>query len=363
MGASSTKVENIARTFNDNLTENLKNTLIKKSTELGAVMKGDQVMDFSGADFRLCDNVSISNLSQKIVTKYNFQILQSNIDQAEFKEMMKSNIEKSVEQDTDTKREFGSTGKTNQTTVTETMNKNVNRLVQNMDYSDFTSAMTSMKNRQEISFRGFKAGRGTCNVNNIKQDIVMELAAQLLSEKVTKEVRDMLTENMEKNELKGSTSDQSTGFIGDLGRGISNINSSIFGGIAQIGSVLTSPIYVIGIVILFIIVAYIISSAMSSGSIEGKFNEDGSYVSAMSGTVPPQQQPQQQLQQMQPQQQPQQLPQQMQPQQRPQQQPGVTFVNTPATAVPQGFIPQAPPQPGSSSGTLQLSTGGSLNAF
>jgi hypothetical protein len=274
MGGGASRVENVSRTFNESLTENIKNTMIQKSTSIGAVMSSSQIIDFSGMDLRLCDNVNFSDITQKSVISYNFQMLESSIDEKEFRDMMKTNVEKTIEQDNDVKSESLSSAGSDVKNVTETLNSNINRLVSSISYSDFKSIMTDMSAKQRMNFRGMKLGGSNCNFNNISQDIAMVYAAQMISEKVTKEFSQIVSENMEKTDTKSKTVLTATGPIGDLGRGISNMTSSLFGGIATVGSTLMQPMYMIGIVLLFIIVAYVIYAAMGSGKAEGTIKTD-----------------------------------------------------------------------------------------
>ena len=269
------KVNNVSQSFNDTLTENIKNTLISKSTSIGAVMAAEQIIDFSGADLSKCESVSISGISQKAVLTYNFSMLESSIDESKFINLVRGSVEKTLNQKIDAKSEAlngGNTGVVNN--ISQTYNKSVDRLVNSINYNDFKNIMSEMRTRQKINFSGMTLGGKYCDIKNLSQDVMMELAAKMISEKVTKE----FTQLAKENELKEKTVSESTfmasGVLGDLGRGISGLTATLFTGLGNLVGEFTKPMIMIGIVILVVIVAYVIYRAMMSGKAEGMVKDE-----------------------------------------------------------------------------------------
>lgn len=270
------KVNNVSQSFNQTLTENIKNTLISKSTSIGAVMATDQVIDFSGADMSKCEEVTISGISQKAVLNYNFSMLESSIDESQFVNLVRGSVEKTLDQKTDAKSEAlngGNTGVVNN--ISQTYSNSVDRLVNSINYNDFKNIMSEMRNRQRISFAGMTLGGKFCKIENISQDVMMEMAARMLSEKITKEFTQLAKENEVKEATVSQSSFAASGVLGDLGRGISGITNSLFTGLGNLVGEFTKPMIMIGIIILVIIVAYVIYRALMSGKAEGMVKDEG----------------------------------------------------------------------------------------
>jgi len=264
------KVNNVSQSFNQTLTENIKNTLISKSTSIGAVMASEQIIDFSGADLSKCESVTIGGISQKAVLNYNFSMIDSSIDETQFSNMIRNNVEKTLKQNMDAKSEAlngGNTGVVNN--ISQTYTNSVDRLVNSINYNDFKNVMMEMKTRQKVSFAGMTLGGKYCNITDINQDVMMEMAAKMLSEKVTKEFTQLSKENALKEATESKNTFMASGVLGDFGRGMSSLTSSLFTGVGNLLGEFTKPIIMIAIVILVCIVAYVIYRAMMSGKLEG----------------------------------------------------------------------------------------------
>lgn len=264
------KVNNVSQSFNQTLTENIKNTLVSKSTSVGAVMASEQIVDFSGADLSNCEEVTISGVSQKAVLNYNFSMLESSYDETQFSNMVRSNVEKTLNQKAEAKSEAlngGNAGTVNN--ITQNYNNSVDRLVNSINYNDFKNIMSEMRARQKISFAGMTLGGRFCNITNISQDVMMDMAARMVSEKVSKEFVQIAKENALKETTTSENKFMASGVLGDLGRGISGITTSLFTGLGNLVGEFTKPFIMIAIVILVCIVAYVIYRAMMSGKLEG----------------------------------------------------------------------------------------------
>jgi hypothetical protein len=264
------KVNNVSQTFNQSLSENIKNTLVSKSTSIGAVMAAEQIVDFSGADLSRCEEVNISGISQKAVLNYNFSMLETAYDETKFVDMVKNNVEKTLQQKIEAKSEAlngGNTGTVNN--IQQNYNNTVSRLVNSISYNDFKNIMSEMRTRQKVSFAGMTLGGRFCNIQNISQDVMMDMASKLISDKITKEFTQLAKENELKESVTSEGKFMASGVIGDLGRGISAITTSLFTGIGNLVGEFTKPMIMIGIVIIVAILAYIIYRALMSGKLEG----------------------------------------------------------------------------------------------
>lgn len=264
------KVNNVSQTFSQILTENIKNTLISKSTSIGAVMATDQTIDMSGADMSMCESVEISGISQKAVVSYNFSMIETSIDESNFTDMVRNSVEKTLKQSVDAKSEAlngGNTGVVNN--VDQTYNNSVDRLVNSISYNDFKSIMSEMKSRQKINLSGMKLGGKYCKITNLSQDVMMEYASKLMSDKITKEFVSIAKENESKSSTESKNTFAASGVLGDLGRGISGITASFGAALGNVLSVALQPMMMFGIVLLVAIIAYVIYRAMMSGKAEG----------------------------------------------------------------------------------------------
>jgi hypothetical protein len=267
MGSGSSKIDNISRSFNETMTENIKQTMINKSAEFGATMGAIQRLSITDID--CAGDINISEIQQKVVMKYNFSQIDKMMDSTQLNEMMTNAVQNTLDSETSVKSEFAATGGgVDQDNINESINRNVNRLVNSVDMNYFTSVMADMEANQDAVLGRFTSRNGgDCNVNNISQDIAMDVAASQLAEKVTDELVAILRENENLSDIKQKTSVASTGFFGDMGRGIANITQSLFSGIGGIVQTVTQPAIVLGILLIVAILAWLISRAFTSGKV------------------------------------------------------------------------------------------------
>lgn len=270
MGDCGPKVNNVSQTFSQALTENIKSTMISKSTSIGAVMSSEQTIDLHGADMSMCESVDISGLTQKSVISYNFSMIETSYDESSFTDMIRNSVDKTLKENLTVKSEAlngGTTGVVNN--VDQSYNNSVDRLVNSISYNDFKNIMSEMKSRQTINLSGMKLAGKYCKITDLSQDVMMEYACKLMSDKVTKEFTSIAKENAVKTNTDVSNSFSASGLIGDLGRGISGITASFGAALGNVLSVALQPLMMFGIVILVIIIAYVIYRAMMSGKAEG----------------------------------------------------------------------------------------------
>ena len=259
-------MENISKSFNDTLTENIKQTLITKSSQFGATMGATQRLTLT--DVACAGNINISDIQQKVVMQYNFSQIDKMMDSNQLDSMMRSAVQKTLDSNTAIKSEALATGGgVDKSNIDETYNKNVTRLVNTVDMNYFTSVMADMAANQDAIFGRFTSRTGNCDISNIKQDIAMDVAAAQLAEKVTDEFVKLMNDNKNASDTKETTSVTSTGVLGDMGRGIANITSSLFAGVGGIVQTATQPMIVLGILLMVIVIAWVISRTFTSGKL------------------------------------------------------------------------------------------------
>lgn len=266
MGSGSSKIDNISRSFNETLTENIKQTLITKSSQFGATMGATQRLSIT--DVACQGNINIADIQQKVVMQYNFSQIDKMMDASQLDQMMSNAVQKTLDSKTDVKSEFAASGGgVDQSNIDETFNKNVQRLITSVDMNYFTSVMADMAANQDAIFGRFTSRTGNCDISNIKQDIAMDVAAAQLAEKVTDEFVKIMGENEAASATKQTTTVSSTGLLGDMGRGIANITSSLFAGVGGIVQTMTQPMIVLGILLMVIVIAWVIARTFTSGKL------------------------------------------------------------------------------------------------
>jgi hypothetical protein len=266
MGSGSSKIDNISRSFNETLTENIKQTMITKSSQFGATMGATQRLSIT--DVACQGNINIADIQQKVVMQYNFSQIDKMMDASQLDQMMSNAVQKTLDSKTDVKSEFAASGGgVDQSNIDETFNKNVQRLITSVDMNYFTSVMADMAANQDAVFNRFTSRTGNCDISNIKQDIAMDVAAAQLAEKVTDEFVKIMGENEAASATKQTTTVSSTGLLGDMGRGIANITSSLFAGVGGIVQTATQPMIVLGILLMVIVIAWVIARTFTSGKL------------------------------------------------------------------------------------------------
>jgi hypothetical protein len=271
------KVNNVSQSFNVQLVENIKETLINKSTSIGATMSTNQVFSLTNVDMSLCQNSNISGISQKAVANYNFSMVEKAFDETSFTNMMRTAVNKTLDQNITAKSEAlngGNTGVVNN--VNQSYSNSVDRLVNSINFNDFKNVMSEMQIRQTIGLSGLKLSGKNCNISDISQFAMMEIAASMLSEKVTVEFTKLAKENEQKESTKSTSTFFASGVLGDLGRGISGVVSGVTTGLSNLIGELSKPLMMIGIILVVIILAYIINTAFFSGKAERKLDENPS---------------------------------------------------------------------------------------
>ncbi len=256
---------NIVQTFNKTLTEKLSNSSIIKNTAAKAVMSSTQVIDFSNMEISGCQAVNISNVTNKAVLKYDFNMMAKSITQTEYAATLKTAVDTALKSDTRATNEAFSGGAQSVTNnVTQNYNDTVNRLVNSYSYSDFTNLMATMNNAQTVSFKGMKIKdvAGLCNISNVGNDISISIAMSVVSENISKEFTKILQENVAKTAVAATTETKATGVIGDTGRAVSGIIDSAGN---AVGTIAQSALTGLMLPLLFIFMVFVMLGVMFAG--------------------------------------------------------------------------------------------------
>lgn len=225
MGDCGTKITQVTQNFNTTVSENIKNTMINKNTTNNFMAGTSQNFQIKGLS---CGgDLNISNIQQKAVISIDFSALDESVDKTTFDTMMKAAVQSAVERNNDIKQEFLSTGsEVNQTTTN--ISTNINRVVSNDVYNDFKANLIKMKANQDIGIIDV-AAVGTCNINDIKQDIQLDLVVKTIASKLTENFAKLVQDNQTSLKDVSKTKVESTGMFGDLGRALSGVIDSFTG--------------------------------------------------------------------------------------------------------------------------------------
>lgn len=255
-------VNNIVQTFNQNLTEKLTSSSIIKNTAASAIMSSTQNIDMSGMLFDGCQSLNISNITNKAVIKYDFNMMAKNITQVQFENTLKTAVDAAIKSDTKATTEALSGGAQSVTNnITQNYNNTINRLVNSYSYSDFTKLMANMSNQQTISLKGMKAVKipGACNITNIGNDAALTIVMSIISDTISSEFTKIIQENEAKTAVATTTTTSAQGVIGDTGRAVSNVITSAGN---AVGTVAQSALTGLMLPLLFIFVVIIMLAMM-----------------------------------------------------------------------------------------------------
>lgn len=225
MGDCGSHITQITNNFNTTLNEHIKNQMINKNTTSNFMTGASQNLTIKG--LTCGGNINISNIEQKAILSINFNSLDQSVDQNTFNNMMKNAVEATIERNNDIKQEFASAGADiNQQTTN--ISNNISRVVSNDVYNDFKTTIAKMKADQDIGIIDVSS-TGNCNISNIKQDIQLDMIVKTISDKMTENFNKVIQENKDKLDEKNKNKIESTGFFGDLGRGLAGLVDSFTG--------------------------------------------------------------------------------------------------------------------------------------
>jgi hypothetical protein len=272
IGKCSPTVENIAKTFNKSLSENIRERLVSFSDTTGMRQNITQMIDLSNMRFLGC-RVKFGTLRNKAVAKMDFMKMSQSVSESQFKTIMKDSLDKTIKNSTDVKQEFfgGQGGDTKN--IMETYNDNVKRVVDKFSHNDFQSLMMEQHADQRISFAGSEVdcrddplppGYYHLTGEELLNNIDLAMTAQKISKNLTKEFVKIMQENETKVAQTSDTKVTATG-IRDVGRTVGDAGEGIGRGFGAFFQQLMWPIVIIICVIVLAIIIYVIVSR-SGGS-------------------------------------------------------------------------------------------------
>lgn len=258
MGDCTPKITRLTETFTTSISRNLKERImnINKTTQF---MSGATQV-FRLKNLRCGGNLNMSNISQKAVMSINYSSLDKAIDENTFKDMQEQAIKQAVESNDEIKTEFMSGGGADINETSKIVSTNIREVRDSYTYNDFKSFINQMKVSQEIDMGNFDIGKD-CNINNISQTIQIDIIANEIAEKMSKAFTDLAQKNESSSTAKAQTKIESTGFIGDLGRGIKGIMTGL-----GLGLVAPLIIGVVGFLLLAGVVIIIMAMKKKSGA-------------------------------------------------------------------------------------------------
>jgi hypothetical protein len=251
-GYCSPNVNNVSQTFNKNLTENLKTTMVKKATTVGAVMSNSQVIDFSGSKFINCAGVTFDGISQKAVMTFDFSMIAQDIDKSSYDAMMASAIDTALTATTESvKGSFSSGNAANTLNLIQSSTENINKLATSFKYEDFMNVMSTMNNKQYQGFAGMEIDGGgkPCSISNLDQDVVMTSAVSIASKRISEEFTKIFQENDTSSTGDFDTTTTSTGLFQDIG-----------GSFESIGNIFSKPMQWLLLIVLVVTLGGIITA-------------------------------------------------------------------------------------------------------
>jgi hypothetical protein len=277
-GDCSDKINVISNTFNKTLNENIKQTMISKADNTGAKLAGTQMVDIGDIKGVGC-RVIIGPITQKMVFKYSFSKMSERISKSEFESQMKEDLKKTINSDSNVKKEFlGGSGQDVNITDT-TMNENINRVVNSFDYSDFQTLTTEMDAKQRVGLSGIEmdctpfilAGRpdlAEIRIESIDQDMVLDVMVQKMAKELSEEFVKLMQDNTRATDVGVKATTEVTG-VRDVGRGIGDIAEGVGSGVGAAGSgiisgLMTPILIIVGLIIFVILVGLLLKFATAA---------------------------------------------------------------------------------------------------
>ena len=225
MGDCGSHINQTTENFNTNISENFKSQMINKNTVSNFMTGSSQ--NFMIKNLNCGGDLNISNIQQKSLLKIDFSVLDTSIDKNTFDNMAKEAVNATIDRNNDVKQEFASNG-ADITTRTTNINTNISRIVNDDVFNDFKTTIAKMKADQDMQFIDMRA-QGSCNISDIKQDIQIDMICKVVSDKLTENFNKLIQENSSKVVEKNKNKVESTGFFGDLGRGLAGLVDSFTG--------------------------------------------------------------------------------------------------------------------------------------
>ena len=239
--------------FNKNVSESINTSMTNIVSKNSAKLSGTQSVEIKNLQ---CANIKIGDITQTMVSKFDFTRLASVVTRNEVQAMMTNAVLQAAETDAGADLEFGAIANSTTSNV-KTKTENINRVVNSYGLNQFTDDMQKMALMQEV--RILDLGGENCEnieIGNISQDIYMEMVVKQIAETATEAFASLIADN--KTEQTGTSKAflKATGPIGDLGRAAANI---LEGAGKMIGAAISAPIMMmVGLIMVFVVIGFII---------------------------------------------------------------------------------------------------------
>jgi predicted amino acid-binding ACT domain protein len=254
MGNSSSAV---AKSFSTNISQNLSNKMIERVRNSQGAVIGTQSIKIKNIN---CTNVNIGDISQKMVTKFNFSRIAETMDTETLKADLMNAVDQAAKADADVEAEFGAIATSSHSNV-ETHSTNISQVVSNYTHKDFTNDLNTARNAQEVGISDISGEN--CNIGNISQNIYLEMIVKQMSVSLTKGFQALQAKNATTQEGDAKAKTKATGPIGDLLRGVGGVLESAG---TMVGNIFKGPVLLIVGIILFVVMIGMIIKMFSGGS-------------------------------------------------------------------------------------------------
>lgn len=215
IGDCATTNEKTTELFNQQVTENIRNTLINISSTNSGVMSAAQTISIRGV--KCGQDFNLNNVSQVFISKVNFANLSEVMTEEKLSSMLKSAITQATETDQNINKAFMS-GASSNTDATVIKNINIQKFVSNYTLNDFRANIASVEAAQLSEIVGIEAGRD-CNMNDISQTIEMDIIAKNIGSTMTKHFANLVNDSSIDQDSKTGQDNKGGGpldFLGDL---------------------------------------------------------------------------------------------------------------------------------------------------
>lgn len=250
MGATSSST---AKSFNETVSENLNNTMISRVRQSTGAVTGTQRVKIQNIN---CENINIGDITQKMVVTYNFKRVAETFDTNTLKAAMVNAVDQAAKTDSNVKSEFMASPFSGSASTTEVYNKNINRVVNNYSYQDFTNDLNQAQAAQEVGIQNL-SGKN-CNIGNISQDLYMEMIIENMSKSLTEAFQALQAENQASQKTTATSTTEAKGVFSGLGTLVESVGT-------MVGNIFSAPILLILGIILFVVMIGMVIKLFSGG--------------------------------------------------------------------------------------------------
>jgi len=179
-----------ATLFNDLVSKNLNNIFISKVNQSVGSVLGSQKIKIQNVN---CENTIIEDITQKMVVTYNFNKIAETFDPNTLKIVITNAVRQAAKADSTIESEFLITPNSVSMSSTEIFNANVDKVVNNYSYQEFTNNLNQAQASQFVGI-AYLSGKD-CTIGSINQTLYMEMITNNISKRLTEAFQQMQAEN------------------------------------------------------------------------------------------------------------------------------------------------------------------------